>query len=145
MTAEPLALLVGALWGASPIAQKWLQKDGVPPALTAVVCSLAFFLGSLGWYAGGGPQRTPAFSRFSCTTWIVLLLGAGCVATMVPNLLYSYLLGREDTRATVVAVFAFSAPVFTVLYNVVFLKEPLRTVEYIGVALSVLGTALLFH
>lgn len=138
---SPLAvtalLLAVIMWGASfPLLKLGLEY--VPPiTLAAVRYSIAGLILIAVVFARSGVKRSLSEFRLD---WKALTL-LGLVGITVPNATLN--LGLQFTTASVSSMIQASGPAFTVALAVIFLKERLRGMKVLGLAIAVIGTILL--
>ena len=134
-----LALVIAALWGVQPVAQKVLVRDlgadlalvlGAPLYLAAVACFVA-----LRWR-----HIQPRLRRVTLAhVGIAALVTLACA--FVANLIFVRLLAHHDSFW--VSALAYSSPVVTTLLAMWLLRERVDAVSATGVALVVAGVLLL--
>lgn len=88
-------------------------------------------------------SRSSMFGGLTPLQAVGMLLGSGLISTVVPNLIYIYVLSRQGACPTLVSVLAYSAPAFTALYALLFLGQDLTSDQWLGVVLVCMGTAVI--
>lgn len=128
-----LLLLNAALWGAAPP----IIKDSFSFVSPSVFLLYRFFIASV--------LFTPIFIRLKqhhehkTNPW--LLLSLALLGT--PLTLYPLFLGLNLTSSLEGSLIEASSPMFTILGGLIFLHEMIKPKEWLGLAVAILGTAVL--
>lgn len=148
-----LALLSGLTLGASLIALDFAPDDsGIIPAFWDIIVGLALLLvlltvirvlrrtrGSIGWLAMFDPPSDAAKTMTARRGWVAAI-SAGLLVGVADILLIT---GLHVGNLAVVAVLLALYPVPTVILAATVLKERMRPLQFVGVALAI-GASLLF-
>jgi uncharacterized membrane protein len=132
-----LSLIVALLWSVSPILHKIIYRSGIDPK-TMMIVSGGFYMLALTVYTSvhcGSLQRDVA----KLTPGVLALIAVSVVFTaFISNLIYYYAI--KAYPAFLVTGICYSAPLFTVLFAWLFIREHgLGPLSWAGVILVVAG------
>jgi chloramphenicol-sensitive protein RarD len=121
------------LWGATPIYLKWLAHVGAVEIVVHRVLWSALLLALLIWASGAGARLRAAIADRRTLAWLLV----SSVLIGVNWLVFIYAVVAE--RVVEASLGYFVNPLVTLVLGMVFLGERLRPVQWLAVALALLG------
>jgi drug/metabolite transporter (DMT)-like permease len=137
-----IALIISLIGGSFVIVQKYLLNHGIQWKAMITVNSLFFFVFGIVFSYYYRHEIVPEVKRFN---WkIISVLGLSILlATFVGSILNYKLLERND--AFIVSGLTLAAPIFTLLFAKLFLKEDVSCKGVLGVLVMLAGSWLIIQ
>ena len=137
-----IALIIALIGGSFVIVQKYLLNHGIQWKAMITVNSLFFFVFGIVFTYYYRKEIVPEVKRFD---WkIISVLGLSILlATFVSSILNYKLLERND--AYIVSGLTLAAPIFTLLFAKLFLKEDVSCKGVLGVLVMLVGSWLIIQ
>ena len=139
-----MSLTVSALFGLSPVLYKHIHAMQHPYKISKytlllisssvfVACTLICFF--LNYNTVISDLRKLSINKKP----FLLLIMSSFLSVFVANLLYYYVLQREDTKSYIVSALVFTCPLFTLILSYLFLKEEITKYAITGICFIVVG------
>ncbi len=133
-----LALTVAAIWGLSPIFEKMSLRD--TPTMVVMTIRMLFISACITVFVIA-TGKAPAIFEISGRV-LLLIVGAGLLGGIFGLLIFFTAL--RDGEASYVIPLAATAPLFSAVYAWVLLGEKITPARIAGIALIVVGAALVY-
>lgn len=133
----PIAIFISFLWGMSSILEKYVLKSINVPTLLVInaivymICMVIYYI-----IKRKDIHISKALSKCESKTLSILILNV-VFALFVANILYFEILSKH--KSYIVTALVFSAPLFTVLFGCLLLKEKITVTGFMGLIFIVLG------
>jgi drug/metabolite transporter (DMT)-like permease len=137
-----IALIIALIGGSFVIIQKYLLNNGIQWKAMITINSLYFFIFGIIFTYYYRNDIVPEVKRFNWKIFTILGIGI-LLATFVSSILNYKLLERND--AYIVSGLTLSAPIFTLLFAKLFLKEDVSCKGVLGVLVILAGSWLIIQ
>lgn len=135
-----LALLVAILWAGNTVINKYVMDKSIGQKTVIVIGAFTFFTSMLLFAIYNSGEILGDIKKIKSID-IILLIGGAIFGLFFGNILFMYLL--EKNNSSVVAALAYTAPVFVFIMSLIILKERIERIKILGIALTVSGVAII--
>ena len=138
-----MSLTISMLYGITPILYKYF--DIMHPHKTSnytflLISSSVFFACTMVCFLIHHKTITNDLHKlFNNIKALLILVISSIISVFVANLLYYYVLQREDTKSYIVSALVFTCPLFTLILSYLFLKEEITKYAITGICFIVVG------
>lgn len=137
-----ISLSIALLWSLAPIFHKYIYKSGIDPKTMMIISGISYASMLIAYIFVHKSTFISDIPRLTVSTVAVIFVSV-LLTSFTANLLYYYAIKHHE--AFLVTGLAYTAPLFTMVFAWLLLKEKISMRAAMGVLLIVVGAYLVIH